>query len=195
MRRLPCSAGAAETGAGAQLSQRSGWFRGLQHQPDCPRTADHRGDRRWQACPPTAGAADAKIAGWASTLRQQVTVRPSPADPLYFGDYVQVDRVGNPLTVEALIPLPMKDYWNRSQPSRRPAVRPIHRKSVLRDGILNGVFGLQVPPAPRNDLLGVYVPDITRIDLTIAPTPLARAEPPGPTGRRQRRLAIRRTPA
>ena len=47
---------------------------------------------------------NAHIAGWASTLRQQVTVRQSPNDPVQFGDYVQVDRVGNPLTVELLIP-------------------------------------------------------------------------------------------
>ena len=49
---------------------------------------------------------NANIAAWASTLRQQVTVRPSPNDPVQFGDYVQIDRVGNPLTVELLIPLP-----------------------------------------------------------------------------------------
>src|SRR5947209_326617 len=50
---------------------------------------------------------NAKIGGWASTHRQIVTIRPSPSDPQHFGDYVQIDRVGNPLTVEALIPLPL----------------------------------------------------------------------------------------
>ena len=75
---------------------------------------------------------NAHIAGWASTNRQIVTVRPSPNDPQYYGDYVQIDRVGNPLTVEALIPLPMKDYWNRSLPAYRRAVRAVHRQSVLR---------------------------------------------------------------
>ncbi len=47
---------------------------------------------------------NAHIAAWAATLRQLVTVRQSPNDPVNFGDYVQVDRVGNPLTVELLIP-------------------------------------------------------------------------------------------
>ena len=46
--------------------------------------------------------------------------------------------------------------------------RRAHARAVLK-----GIFGLNVPPAPRNDLLGVFVPDITRVDLTIAPTPLA----------------------
>ena len=77
---------------------------------------------------------NAHIGGWASTLRQIVTIRPSPSDPQNYGEYVQVDRVGNPLTVEALIPLPMKDYWNRSLPAFDSAVRAVHRQPVLRHG-------------------------------------------------------------
>lgn len=132
--------------------------------------------------PTNTSAADAHIAAWASTLRQQVTVRPTPADPLYFGDYVQVDRVGNPLTVEALIPLPMKDYWNRSAPANDAQFAQYIGNPFFATGILNGVFGLPVPPAPRNDLLGIFVPDITRIDLTIPPTPLANQNRLGPLG-------------
>jgi hypothetical protein len=68
--------------------------------------------------PTNTANADAHIGVWASTHRQIVTVRPSPSDPISYGQYVQVDRVGNPLTVEALIPTPLKDYWNRSNPSQ-----------------------------------------------------------------------------
>jgi hypothetical protein len=132
--------------------------------------------------PTSSSSPNAKIAGWASTMRQQVTVRPSPNDPLYFGDYVQVDRVGNPLTVEALIPLPMKDYWNRSQPSDDQQFAQYIGAPFFVSGILQGVFKLSVPPTPRTDLLGVFVPDITRIDLTIAPTPLASQNRLGPLG-------------
>jgi hypothetical protein len=125
---------------------------------------------------------NAHIGGWASTLRQIVTVRPSPNDPQYYGDYVQVDRVGNPLTVEALIPLPMKDYWNRSLPAFDSQFAQFIGNPFFATGILNGVYGLSVPPAPRADLLGVYVPDITRVDLSIAPTPLASQSRLGPLG-------------
>jgi hypothetical protein len=131
---------------------------------------------------PTTASATSKIGAWASTLRQQVTVRPSPNDPLYFGDYVQVDRVGNPLTVEALIPLPMKDYWNRSAPANDAQFAQYIGAPFFASGILNGVFGLNVPPTPRNDLLGVYVPDITRIELSTPPTPLASQSRLGPLG-------------
>lgn len=132
--------------------------------------------------PTSSSSPDAKIAGWAATMRQQVTVRPSPSEPLYFGDYVQVDRVGNPLTVEALIPLPMKDYWNMSAPANDQQFAQYIGAPFFVSGILQGVYNLNVPPTPRADLLGVYVPDITRIDLSIAPTPLASQSRLGPLG-------------
>ncbi|MDQ1473502.1 MAG: hypothetical protein QOJ99_4982 [Bryobacterales bacterium] len=138
-------------------------------------TADH-------SVPVDPKNANAKVGVWASTHRQIVTVRPSPHDPINYGSYVQVDRVGNPLTVEALIPLPMKDYWNRSDPANDQQFAKFIGDPFFASGVLNGVFGLKVPPAPRNDLLGVFVPDITRIDLTIAPTPVASQNRLGPLG-------------
>jgi hypothetical protein len=132
--------------------------------------------------PTNAADPNARIAGWASTYRQTVTVRPDDGPPENFGNWVQVDRVGNPLTVEALIPLPMKDLWNRSQPANDQQFAAFIADPVFASAVLHGVFGLNVPPAPRKDLLSVYVPDITRIDLTIAPTPLAGQSRLGPLG-------------
>ncbi len=125
---------------------------------------------------------NAKIAAWAATLRQLVTVRPSPNLPLNFGEYVQIDRVGNPLTVELLIPLGMKDYWNRSDPVNDQQFASFIGDPYFVTAVLKGAYGLNVPPAPRTDLLGVYVPDITRIDLTIAPVANAQQSRLGPLG-------------
>ena len=44
------------------------------------------------------------------------------------------------------------------------------------------MFKLNTAPAPRVDLLSVFVPDITRIDLTIPPTPLSQQNRLGPLG-------------
>ena len=132
--------------------------------------------------PTSATDPNATIGGWASTFRQIVTIRPSPSDPQNYGEYVQIDRVGNPLTVELLIPLPMKDYWNRSLPAFDSQFAQFIGNPFFATGILNGVYNIPVPPAPRKDLLGVYVPDITRINLTIAPTPLASQSRLGPLG-------------
>jgi hypothetical protein len=134
------------------------------------------------AIPTSSTDPNAKIAAWASTNRQIVTVRPSPGDPQNFGDWMQVDRVGNPLTVEALIPLPFKDRWNRSLPADDQQWAPYIGDPFFASGILKGVFGLKVPPAPRTDLLGVFVPDITRVDLTIPPTPFESQNRLGPLG-------------
>jgi hypothetical protein len=125
---------------------------------------------------------NAHIGAWAATLRQLVTVRPSPSLPLNFGEYVQIDRVGNPLTVELLIPLGMKDYWNRSDPADDQQFAPLIADPFFVDAVLKGVYMLNVPPAPRNDLLGVFVPDITRIDLTIPGVPNAQQSRLGPLG-------------
>jgi len=125
---------------------------------------------------------NAKIGAWASTYRRFVTVRPSPQPPQDSGRWAQVDRVGNPLTVEALIPLPLKDFWNRSKPADDAQFASFIGDPFFASGILKGVFGLNVPPSPRNDLLGVYVPDITHIDLTIEPTEASLQNRLGPLG-------------
>jgi hypothetical protein len=177
----PVLSGTADTGTGAAYPNAVDGFAGYNisliavEMPITMATANG-------SMPTATTDPNAHIAGWATTLRQIVTIRPSPSDPLNYGDYVQVDRVGNPLTVEALIPLPMKDYWNRSFPALDQQFAQFIGNPFFATGILNGVYGVPVPPAPRTDLLGVYVPDITRIDLTIPPTPLASQSRLGPLG-------------
>jgi len=177
----PVLTGSADSGAGPAYPNAVDGFAGYNisliaiEMPITAVTADG-------TAPTDPKSATAKIGAWASTLRQFVTVRPSPGDPQHFGPFVQIDRVGNPLTVEALIPLPMKDYWNRSQPSDDQQFSQFIGNPFFVSGILQGVFKLTTPPTPRNDLLGVYVPDITRIDLTIAPTPLEKQSRLGPLG-------------
>jgi hypothetical protein len=177
----PVLSGAADTGPGAAYPTAVDGFAGYNisliavEMPITMATANG-------TQPTSATDPNAKIGAWAATLRQIVTIRPSPSDPQHYGEYVQIDRVGNPLTVEALIPLPMKDYWNRSLPAFDSQFAQFIGNPFFATGVLNGIFKVPVPPAPRNDLLGLYVPDITRIDLTIAPTPLASQNRLGPLG-------------
>ncbi len=57
------------------------------------------------------------IGVWASASRQQVTtLSPVGAKPAYSGNWVQVSRLGMPLTNEAVIPIKDKDYWNAVTP-------------------------------------------------------------------------------
>ncbi|MGH9667590.1 MAG: DUF4331 domain-containing protein, partial [Bryobacteraceae bacterium] len=177
----PVLSGAADTGNGPSYPNAVDGFAGYNisliavEMPVTMATAS-------ETMPASSSDPNAKIGGWAATLRQIVTIRPSPQDPQHFGEYVQVDRVGNPLTVEALIPLPMKDYWNRSEPADDAQFSQFIGDPFFASGVLNGVFGLKVPPAPRKDLLGLFVPDIERLDVTVPPTPPASQSRLGPLG-------------
>jgi hypothetical protein len=55
------------------------------------------------------------IGVWASASRPAVRTL-TPGDENYSGDWVQVSRLGMPLTNEAVIPIGYKDYWNSLTP-------------------------------------------------------------------------------
>ena len=63
-------------------------------------------------------ATDAKatIGAWATTSRAQFTIRRSPTPPENFGNYSQIQRLGNPLINELIIGTGYKDTWSMSQP-------------------------------------------------------------------------------
>ncbi len=56
------------------------------------------------------------IGVWASASRQQIKTLSSSADPAYSGPWIQVSRLGMPLTNEAVIPIGKKDFWNSITP-------------------------------------------------------------------------------
>ncbi|MCU0346426.1 MAG: DUF4331 family protein [Saprospiraceae bacterium] len=55
------------------------------------------------------------IGVWASASRQQIRTL-SPGAAAHEGNWVQVSRLGMPLTNEAVIPIGFKDYWNSLTP-------------------------------------------------------------------------------
>ncbi len=56
------------------------------------------------------------IGAWASASRQQIRTLSNTASPAYSGPWVQVSRIGMPLTNEAVIPVGAKDFWNAITP-------------------------------------------------------------------------------
>ena len=59
---------------------------------------------------------DYVIGVWASASRQMIQTIYSEGDMGYDGEYVQVSRLGMPLTNEAVIPVGQKDRWNATSP-------------------------------------------------------------------------------
>jgi len=60
------------------------------------------------------------IGVWASASRARVTtLSPLGGKPIYGSEYVQVSRLGMPLTNEVIIPIKAKDFWNAVSPYSR----------------------------------------------------------------------------
>lgn len=59
---------------------------------------------------------DFVIGVWASASRQKMRVLNGDGTETHSGDWVQVSRLGMPLTNEAVIPIGFKDKWNASTP-------------------------------------------------------------------------------
>ena len=60
---------------------------------------------------------DFVIGVWASASRPQMRTLGNDASPAYTGNWIQVSRLGMPLTNEAIIPVGMKDKWNATTPA------------------------------------------------------------------------------
>ena len=139
-----------------------------------------------------AGADDptAVIGVWSSASRASFSRLPvtggSPIPLHLFGfrTLTQVSRLGSPLVNEVVIPLAMKDRFNSSRPTDDGQFLSFVTDPELAR-LLNLLFGVEVPPAPRNDLVQVFltgvpglnqppnvVPgEMLRLNMGITPTP------------------------
>jgi Domain of unknown function (DUF4331) len=129
----------------------------------------------------------ATIGAWATTSRAQFTVRRAPASTDNFGNYSQIQRLGNPLINELIIGTGFKDTWSMSQPVNDANFASFDLDPTLAR-IFNAVYGINIPPPPRTDLLPLvtYAPpiaatgtpagpvaDLLRLNTGVKPTPEA----------------------
>jgi hypothetical protein len=107
------------------------------------------------------GSANAVIGVWTTASRQKTAVLNPGAAPSLSGDWVQVSRLGNPLVNEAVIPLSTKDAFNSLDPSGDVAAGAL---PLVQDPeparLLNALYDIKVPPAPRDDLVAVFLTGI-----------------------------------
>ncbi len=68
------------------------------------------------AAPTSILDADYVIGVWASASRPALKTLNMDGTESYSGDWVQVSRLGMPLTNEAVVPIGSKDFWNRITP-------------------------------------------------------------------------------
>lgn len=107
---------------------------------------------------PTSATDPAAVIGvWSTASRRQVSVLAEGGEaPTSRGEWIQVSRLGHPLVNEVVIPRGMKDRFNASEPrDDSQFLNFVTDPEVAR--LFTALFGLRVPPTPRNDLVQVFL--------------------------------------
>lgn len=110
------------------------------------------------AVPTSPTAADAVVGVWATASRRSVRVINANGTSDATGEFRQVSRLGNPLVNELVIPLGLKDAFNSLSPQFDGTIPQV--VAAIQDPeasrLLAAVFGITIPPPPRNDLVQIY---------------------------------------
>jgi len=93
---------------------------------------------------------------WDTAERPQTRVINGDGTIGFSGPEVQVSRLGMPLVNEIVIPLGKKDLFNATEPSNDVANFGAYVVDPEPAKLLHALFGIQVPPTPRNDLVTVF---------------------------------------
>jgi hypothetical protein len=110
------------------------------------------------ARPSSLSDPNAVIGVWSTASRPSVTTRVAGQEN-QSGPYVQVSRLGQPLVNEVVIPRGVKDIFNSLHPTGDGAALGfVTDPEVPR--LLSALFGIQSPPAPRNDLVTIFLTGI-----------------------------------
>jgi hypothetical protein len=114
---------------------------------------------RTRAIPSGPTASDAVIGVWATSNRRSTTVLNPDGTRTMEGPYRQISRLGNPLVNEVVIPLGLKDAFNALSPQFDAVAAPAVLDPEL-PKIMRLLFGITIPPAPRNDLVAIFATGI-----------------------------------
>lgn len=110
---------------------------------------------------PKGPTADNAVIGvWATSSRQTTQViRSANSTTAVEGEWKQVSRLGNPLVNEVVIPLKLKNAFNSISPKDDAVAAPFVLDPQL-PKLMNAVFKIDIPPAPRNDLVAIFATGI-----------------------------------
>jgi hypothetical protein len=108
-------------------------------------------------------AKSSTIGVWASVDRRKITTR--GGQTRHSGAFVQVNRIGNPLVNEVIIPTGQKDVWNATQPWQESRFRGSYETPLLAAAI-NQLYKLGVPETGRDDLVAVLLTGVPKLNYT-----------------------------
>jgi hypothetical protein len=119
-----------------------------------------------------ADAGNAVVGVWTSTERKKVSVLRHKGKRRVHKRWVQVSRLGNPLINEVIIPIGLKDKFNRTSPANDAANFGAGALAPEPARLLNALFDLGVKETDRTDIVQALltgVPGLTQIGSKPAP--------------------------
>jgi hypothetical protein len=140
---------------------------------------------------PNDGAA--VIGSWITSSRRSTKVYSDGATSAS-GDWVQIERLGMPLVNEVVVPLALKDAFNSLKPwqdATIPAVVNVVTDPEL-GRLFTALFGLKVPPPPRNDILMVFAQGVKGLNQppNVVPSEMLRLNVASPPTAKPNRLGV-----
>jgi hypothetical protein len=117
------------------------------------------------------------IGVWATSSRMATRTLNAGAASSFSGDWVQVSRLGSPLVNEVVVPLKAKDAFNSLEPVQDADVFPtLSAPPLSTEGdiplvtdpilaeLVEALYGVEVPPAPRADLVSIFLTGIADVN-------------------------------
>ncbi|HEU0337653.1 MAG TPA: DUF4331 domain-containing protein [Gaiellaceae bacterium] len=108
-------------------------------------------------------AKNGTVGVWASVDRRKITTRGQVTRDR--GAWTQVNRLGNPLVNEVIIPTQLKDVWNAQQPWNESRFRQYYTEPLLAK-VINQLYKLGAPETGRDDLVAVLLTGVPKLNFT-----------------------------
>jgi hypothetical protein len=114
------------------------------------------------------------IGVWSTSSRPSLTLR-GDGEERHNSHFVQVSRLGQPLVNEVVIPRGAKDLFNSLEPTGDGAALDFVTDPEV-PKLLSALFGIQSPPAPRNDLVTIFLTGIPGLNqpVNVRPSEMLR---------------------
>jgi hypothetical protein len=108
---------------------------------------------------------------WSTTSRPSLTTRAADGTAASSGPLVQVSRLGMPLVNEVVVPTGLKDAFNALAPANDASVAPVVARVLEPElpALIEGIYGVDAPATPRNDIAQVFLTGITKGYTPLAP--------------------------
>lgn len=121
---------------------------------------------------PTAPtSANAIIGVWATASRSRLTIRSVGSRAIQnVSGFTQVSRLGHPLVNEVVVPTRLKDFFNGSHPSGDSVFLARVQDPEL-PKLLKALYNVDSPPAPRADLVSVFLTGLAGANMPPNVTP------------------------